>query len=266
MLLYLMKLVPLFLYPLGLGCVLIVAGLLLRRRRKAAAGVLAAALVVLWLGGNGWVSNGLMKTLEWRHLPPEELTQVGAIVVLGRGVRPLEYPRSTVELDESGDRLLHAAWLYREGVADHILVTDGAIDWMFSPDQHITPAENMAAALVLMGVPDEVIWREDQARNTRENAIYSREFLQEKDIGRIALVTSASHMPRALKLFEGQGFDVVPSPTDFQVTELGWKSLRYPNARFQLMNLLPTAQNLEMTSAALKEYLGLTAYRLIGWM
>jgi len=266
MLLYLMKLVPLFLYPLGLGCVFIIVGLLLRRRRKAVPGMLVAALVVLWLGGNSWVAMGLMKTLEWKHLPPEELAQTGAIVVLGRGVRPMEYPRSTVELDESGDRLLHAAWMYRQGVADHILVTDGAIDWMFSPDQHISPADNMAAALVLMGVPDEVIWREDQARNTRENAIYSWKFLQQRGIDKIALVTSASHMPRALRLFEGQGFDVVPAPTDYQVTELGWKSLRYPSARFQILNLLPTAQYLEMTTAALKEYLGMLAYRVLGWM
>ena len=117
-----------------------------------------------------------------------------------------------------------------------------------------------------MGIPDEAIWREDQSRNTRENAIYSREFLQQKDIDRIALVTSASHMPRALALFEAQGFDVVPMPTDYQVTEAGWESLHYANARFQLFNLLPTARNLEMTTVALKEYLGVAAYRLLGWM
>ena len=62
MLLFLLKLVPLILYPVGLTCVLIVAGLVTRRRRRWQTICLVAALLLLGLASNRWVAMRLLRT------------------------------------------------------------------------------------------------------------------------------------------------------------------------------------------------------------
>ena len=64
-------------------------------------------------------------------------------------------------------------------------------------------------------------------------------------------------MPRAVKLFEDQGFEVIPAPTDYDLTEEDWQSLTHANLLTQIYNLLPSASNLSSTTSSLKEYLGM---------
>ena len=78
-----------------------------------------------------------------------------------------------------------------------------------------SPAEDMAVLLEMMGVPRQAMMFEDQSRNTAESAHAAWEFLSAQNIRRIILVTSAEHMPRSVALFEKEGFEVVPAPTDF---------------------------------------------------
>jgi len=90
--------------------------------------------------------------------------------------------------------------------------------------------------------------------------------LSAKGIQRIILVTSAEHMTRAVGLFRHQGFEVIPAPTDYSVTQDDWKQLTEPNLATQIYNLLPSASYLSSVSSSLKEYLGMLVYRLRGWM
>jgi len=221
------------------------------------------ALVVLWLGSTRWIALGMVRSLEWRYLPMTQMPSADAIVLLGGGTESAEYPRQTVELNSSGDRVLYAAWLYKQGKAPHILLSGGLIDWL---DTGSTPAEDMAVILDMMGVPKEALWLESTSRNTYENAVNSRKFLNEKGINRIILVTSALHMPRSVDLFKHQGFHVIPAPTDYSVTQAAWQRLTDPNLATQLLNLMPNIDNLSSVTRALKEYLGMLVYRLRGWM
>ena len=262
MFIFLSKFLPLFVYPLGLACLLVLLAIFLRRNLRWQRIILVAALVVLWLGGNHWVAMGLMRSLEWRYLPPKDVPHAEAIVVLGGGTRPAIYPRAIAEIGEESDRMLYAAWLYQHGAAPNILVSSGSIDWLSSGGP---AAYDMAAFLEILGVPQEAIWIEAQSRNTAENASESRKLLEAKGITRIILVTSAFHMPRSVPLFEHQGFEVIPAPTDYAVTQADWDYLTRPSLSTQLMNLIPSAGNLEMTSRALKEYIGIFVYRLRGW-
>jgi uncharacterized SAM-binding protein YcdF (DUF218 family) len=110
MFVFLSKLLPLFIYPLGLSCLLMVAALTaLWKRPKWAAVPIAAALIILLLGSSGWVSKSLVRSLEWQNLPPAELPQAEAIIVLGGGVKAALPPRAWVELSEAGDRILYAS-------------------------------------------------------------------------------------------------------------------------------------------------------------
>ncbi|MFN2234361.1 MAG: YdcF family protein, partial [Anaerolineales bacterium] len=168
-----------------------------------------------------------------------------------------------VEISGGGNRLLYAAHLYHQGVAPHLLLTGGTIDWM---NENEPPAQDMAKVLGMLGIPEEALWTESESRNTYENALFSRRVLAEKGIDRIILVTSAIHMPRAVALFEKQGFDVIPAPADYNITQAGWDQLWDRNLTTQLFNLLPSVANLSSTTSALKEYIGILVYSLRGWL
>ena len=73
-------------------------------------------------------------------------------------------------------------------------------------------------------------------------------------------------MPRAVALFEKQGFEVIPVPVDYSITED--VSPENGNARIQLklMDIIPQSGNLSLTTNAMKEYLGYFVYQLQGWL
>src|SRR5512139_2907908 len=109
MFVYLSKLLPILVYPLGLGCLLLLAGLLLYRRPRLQRAALILALLVLWAGGNRFVALALTRSLEWRYRPPTDLPQADVIVVLGGATSSQEPPRPLVEVNGAGDRVIYAA-------------------------------------------------------------------------------------------------------------------------------------------------------------
>ena len=193
MFVYLSKLLPLLIYPLGLGCILLFVVLASEKHRKIRKVFLILALVILWLGSNRWVSYALARSLEWRYLPQETTPQAEVIVLLGGGTESADYPRQMTEVNSAGDRVLYAATLYHDGAAPVILVSGGNLD--FSSTRGATPAEEMTELLVLTGVPEEDIWQQSESQNTYEDALYSAQLLKEKQITEVILVTSASICP-----------------------------------------------------------------------
>lgn len=264
MFVYLSKLLPLLVYPLGVITLLIILGLASENRRKWHKAFLILALVILLIGSNRWVSFALARSLEWQNLPPETLPQAKAIVLLGGGTESADYPRQMAEVNGAGDRVLYAAKLYHEGAAPVVLVSGGNL--AFSSARGTTPAEEMSEILHLLSVPAEAIWQQDQSQNTYEDALYSAELLREKEITEVILVTSAMHMPRAKALFENQGITVIAAPADFTVTEKNWQSHFNPSLGEWVINLLPNASALDLTTTVLKEYFGLLVYQLRGWL
>lgn len=264
MFILLSKLLPLFVYPLGLACLLIFIALLVNYNRKTSTILILLALTILWLSGTSGFSNFLARSLELQHLPPKDVPSGQVLVVLGGGTEPAASPRSTVEVNGAGDRVLYAAQLYKQGKVTHILLSGGEIEWLGEGSS--TPADDMAAILLQLDVPAEALWLEKESKNTYENALYAKELLNEQDINQVLLVTSAMHMPRALALFEKQGFGVTPLPVDFSVTEKGAAASGAEEWVGKFMDILPSASNLGLTTNALKEYMGFAIYKLQGWL
>jgi uncharacterized SAM-binding protein YcdF (DUF218 family) len=264
MFVFLSKFLPPLVYPLGLGIILIGLALFVRRRPRLQTGLLTGALIILLLASNRWVAISLARSLEWQYLPPGNLPTAEVIVVLGGGTESAQYPRSAVEVNAAGDRVLHAARLYRQGKAPAILVSGGNIVWLGG--RSMTPAEEMSELLDLLGVPAGAIWEQPRSQNTQEDAEYSAALLKERGITRVLLVTSAMHMPRSVALFRHLGVDVIPAPADYTVTQAGLDNLYSLEPQAFLINLLPNASSLSLTTNVLKEYLGLFIYRLRGWL
>lgn len=264
MFVFLSKLLPLFVYPLGLTCLLLALALLLNRHRRLRTALIVTGLLVLYLASNRWVSYRLAQSLEWRYLPPEMLPQVEAIVVLGGGTESQQYPRSSVEVNGAGDRVLYAAQLYRDGVAPQLLLSGGSIDWQDGDGG--SPAQDMAAILKEIGIPESALWLQNRSQNTHEDAVYSAELLKEAGITEVILVTSAAHMPRSVALFEHEGIAVIPAPVDYTITREGWETLTHGGWQAKLISMVPTSSSLGLTTNVMKEYLGMLIYHLQGWL
>jgi uncharacterized SAM-binding protein YcdF (DUF218 family) len=117
-----------------------------------------------------------------------------------------------------------------------------------------TPGSEAAAAqnwLAQLGLP-LARWVDDQSKDTAGNAQSMAVILKKEGVTRIALVTHASHMPRAMKEFEATELKVVPAPTYFTVSEQG-----------RGLDWLPSGQGLRNTRRVLHEILGLFVQRRV---
>jgi uncharacterized SAM-binding protein YcdF (DUF218 family) len=70
-------------------------------------------------------------------------------------------------------------------------------------------ADAMKAALVALGVPEDVVVRERASLDTRDNARFTAASCARRGIGRVSLVTCAWHLARARARFEAEGLEVV---------------------------------------------------------
>lgn len=217
---------------------------LARRHPRMGRGLTLVALLALLVLSVPWVGNRLLQTLEpYPVISAEALGKVDAIVVLGGGAYPgaPEYGGDTVN-HFSLERIRYAAHLYRQH-KQPILVTGGA------------PASGIAEGVLMRAVLEKELatparWVESTSLDTAGNARYSAVMLKQAGVQRIALVSHAWHLPRAVPLFEAQGLTVVPAPTQFTGN----------NTR--LIDFVP-GNGLKNSRYALHEWLGIAAHTLM---
>jgi uncharacterized SAM-binding protein YcdF (DUF218 family) len=251
------KILQQWLNPLSLCIWLIIfSGLLTVRRKKLGVTLLFLTAAFLWVSSTPALSSYLIASLERQYLPipVSKSPKADAIVILGGCVGAAEYPRIEVDLTDASDRILHAARLYKAGKAPLIIATGGANAWLGTK----TPeAFTMDKLLREWGVPENVIVTEQNSLNTHQNAVNTKRLLNQKKLKTILLVTSASHMPRAMSTFRSTGITSIPSPTDYKIVN---------QEKSFLLSFLPDIGALGGTTLALKEYLGLLVYRWRGWI
>ena len=166
-----------------------------------------------------------------------------SIVVLGGAVVPPMLPDfPDPSLTNASDRVWHAARLYKRGVAPRIIVTGGNV-LLNEGRPTTTEAEAMRLFLTDLGVPRDAIVEEGKAINTIQNIRFVRELVKDK---KVALVTSAFHMPRTLRLARLAGLDVAAFPTDWQGG---------PEARLGWENWVPSAAAQAISGQAMWEYM-----------
>ncbi len=256
------KLLPPLFYPLGFTCILLILSLVLWwKRPNWVVFPVSFALILLLLASNQWTSNLLVTSLEWQNIPAD-IPEAEAIIVLGGSTRSAVAPRPMVEIKEQGDRVLYAGKLYKDKKAPLIILSGGRIPWLSSENN--SESSDMADLLKLMEIPSTAIIEEPDSQNTYENAVNVKKIINEKGIKKVILVTSALHMPRSLLIFQKQGIDVVPAPTDFLVSEAELYEIFLSPQSFML-SLIPDPEKLAETTRALKEYLGIFIYTLKGW-
>ncbi len=237
-----------FLWPVSWALLALGYAFYLARRWRHRVGQWTSGLAFVYLLATSLpiVSTALRRPLEAAvpSYPIAQYPAAGMIVVLGGTQVGIAPPR--FEPDElTGSRLLTAARLFHSRKAPGILVT-GGVPYRLGSGIVRTEADDMRDILVDMGVPNAAILLEETARNTVENADFSAKILRQRGISDILLVTSALHMPRALKLFQATGLKVTPVPTSREVGE----------GPLELESLIPAAVSVSKSTYSIKEYIG----------
>jgi uncharacterized SAM-binding protein YcdF (DUF218 family) len=197
-------------------------------------------------------ARALIGALEREMPAPMPPRDVQAIVVLSGWMRP--GPDSRRELGEDSLlRTLHAAALYRE-LGPRLVVATGGPSRGAPGGGSI--AAQMSQLLVALGVPRRDILVEGESRTTFENALLTRRLLEPRGIVRILLVTDGMHLPRAVRAFRTQGFQVVPAGCGYVTS---WT----PPLREMI---LPSANAAVGVQRAAHEWVGLLWYRLRGYI
>ncbi|NTW68513.1 MAG: YdcF family protein [Chlorobiaceae bacterium] len=240
------KLLPMLVLPLGLSLLLFAAGLVFRRRLLIGIGVL-----VLGMFSMPVVSASLIRAVEgWsERVPVQSLQSADAVVVLSGMVLQLD-GAPLGEWGDAVDRFEGGIELFRTGKAPVIVFTSGLIPWQ--PDS-VPEGELLAKRAMLLGVPEKAIQLTAIAGNTADEAEAAGKLLGVNRGVRkkIILVTSAFHMRRASMQFEKAGFQVERYPVDFQVGD---------KSDMTVLDFLPDAGALEMSSKALREMIGWAFY------
>jgi uncharacterized SAM-binding protein YcdF (DUF218 family) len=229
--------------PLAMALLLAVAGAISRQlgRRRTGFSLLIAAAAVAYLGGLPAIGDCLLRPLEHEYQPlgPGTIPAVGFVVVLGSTYLPRDSIPVTAALDSDGlIRVVEGVRLARQ-LSDVKLVLSGG-----APPGAATSAHGYAELARGLGMPDASIVVLDSALNTRQEA---RVIAARLGSAPFLLVTSAFHMPRAVREFRRAGARPIPAPTG-QLTDA-------PGAAFR--RWLPDASGLAKTERALHEYLGL---------
>lgn len=210
--------------------------------------------------GLGWFVAVLFTPLStWLTLPLEDRfprpaeapARVDGVVVLGGAVDQfLTDARGIPALNGAAERMTETVALSRRFPRARILFTGGSGRLASDGLAEAEVARRLFASLGLEG--DRVAY-EDRSRNTWENAVESLALARPAPGEVWLLVTSASHMPRSVGSFRRAGFEVRPWPVNYS-TAPGGRGWFEP----------PFSARLGQAEWAVREYVGLLAYRLLG--
>lgn len=238
------------LLPFPIVIALLVAGLLVLRfteRERTAQWLLGVAAALSLLTGYGFLDRAMLGPLEGRYhaLDAVEVQAMApapaAVVLLGAGFRPDADLPPNARLSSTGiARLTESIRLIRLLPQARLIVSDG-----------LGQGQSTADTAVLLGVPRERITVEPRSNDTADEAALLCPLISDAPF---LLVTSASHMRRAMALFQKHGLHPIAAPTDF----VGGGS------PFAVTDLIPSTSNIKRTDIALHEWLGLMWARMRG--
>ncbi len=161
-----------------------------------------------------------------------------------------------LELNKNGDRIWQAMDLYHRGKVKKIMIT-GDSGQVYERGLH--EAAQLVDALKRSGIPEEDLILEDKSQNTYQNALESAKIIKKrKDLKRILLVTSSTHMKRSLDCFKKQGIICTP----FSVSLFTGPKRDY----FFDQYFIPDARTFEKWDFLTKEWAGYMMYKLMGYL
>ena len=232
--------------PTSLIAFTLLGVLMLKRRRTAGVTLIVCSQLLLAALSTPIVANALGRSLEPPPVLIEQIKQAQAIVVLGggRNLGSPEWGGETVN-DYTLRRTRYGARLARE-TGLPVYVSGG------KPTGGQLAEGTLMRELMTREFNEPVKWVDAAAETTREQALIVARDLKAQQIGRIALVTDAVHMPRAQRAFELAGLAVISAPTGY--------TAQRPFAPYQL---IPGPAALRHSHVALREWASQLHYHFL---
>ena len=242
---YLHKILPLIFSPLFFCLFLITLGIFLRSKKISLSGVILIIFCSLPV-----VSNNLIYYLEkdYKLQKPSEINPAHAIVVLSGMVQPVKTNQNiNYEFSGSVDRILAGIELYKSNRASTLILTRGKVPWSVGMPE----GEYLKDFAIRFGIPEQNILLTPEVQNTDQEAKAVKNILSNNK-KKIILVTSAFHMPRAIKVFNAAGLKLIPFAVDF----------KFSSEKVTVMSFLPSAGSFQQTSFFVREMIGRVYYHL----
>jgi uncharacterized SAM-binding protein YcdF (DUF218 family) len=248
------KVLAFLLIPSNVFILLVILGAVLLFTRFARAGrrliVLGLALIIaVGLSPLGLV---MLRTLEDRFPAWDDSrgAPTGFVILGGALDADMSAARRTPALDGSAERLTIVAELARRYPGARFIYSGGSGS-LFGGEAE---ADYVVPLFESFGIDKARVVIERKSRNTAENAEFSKPLAAPKAGDRWVVVTTGTHMPRAIGAFRAAGFDVEAFPVD-------WRTRGADEAFAANLVFLG---GLSAFDAATREFVGLMAYRLSG--
>jgi uncharacterized SAM-binding protein YcdF (DUF218 family) len=210
--------------------------------------VALAAILIGFLPVGEWLLAPLENRFPSNVALPAAAT---GIIVLGGATSPeLSARWDQPELNDAADRLTSFAYLSSLYPSAQLIFTggNGSINQQDYPE-----ADSAQILFKQLGLADKAVLYESQSRNTVENVHNSKRLVQPKPEDSWILITSAYHMPRSVGVFCSNGWPITPYPVDHRTRSGELLRIDYD-----------FSGNLSLLSVAVREWVGLIAYRLVG--
>lgn len=165
-----------------------------RKRHHRTKRVLTVSLLVLIVAGFIWCGVVFNRINSAATTSP--LVKADAGIILGMSMWGDEPSPGLKE------RLDYALELYKSGAFSHFVVSGG----LDQPEYKYTEAEGMKRYLVAHGVPDKLIYLEDQSTSTYENLLFSKTVMQQEGLSSAVVITHDFHGRRALEIARKLGY------------------------------------------------------------
>lgn len=243
---YLHKILPLFLSPIFIVLVLLAVGVVTRRRAWVIGGICLLYLVSMPIIADGLTSAG---ERNYERLLPADAPSSEAIVVLGRGMSWVKVKNSYVPDWGDPDRFFGGVELMLANKGQQLVFTGGKLPWQRTDE---TEGDVLKRYAQMMQVPSVKIVLTEPVENTEQEARAVRKLLG-AEAKKIILVTSAPHMQRAQGLFEQVGFQVFPYPVDLQGESA---------EDITVLSFLPNPYALASVHSTVREFWGSLYYQL----
>lgn len=214
-----------------------------------------AGLVLLLFFTNDFIANEFMRAWEIPARKIETLPRYKLAIVLTGATINLS-PEDRVYFHRGADRVYHTVQLYKSGLIERILISGGS-GRLTGEDE--PEANKFRKAMMIMGVPQNIISIENETRNTYESAAQVKLMLKDSTYqhNNIVLITSAFHMRRSLACYEKAGLHPDVFSTDFY---------SHPRVFYLDTLFVPKLEALVIWHKLVKEWVGLIAYKIAGYV
>ncbi|MFK5938351.1 MAG: ElyC/SanA/YdcF family protein [Sulfurimonas sp.] len=232
------KFVTFFVEPFGVVFTLLALGLIfLYMKKKQSKLFLSLGLVFLFLFSYPPFSNFLVQNLENQYPKYNCKHDVKYIHVLGSGHNTDETQPISSHLSGAGTKRV------LEGIIIHNQIPNSRIIFTgYAGDTDTTNAKMNAQLATALGVTQKEMIINGMPSDTEEEAKFTKTLVADEPF---ILVTSATHMPRAMMIFKSLGLNPIAAPTSFYKSEFkGY--LRAPKPRYFYISTI-----------AMHEYIGM---------